>query len=43
MEISSLASDAGLVLLAAAGLIATLIAIARDTQIRRQSIGPAIP
>jgi hypothetical protein len=41
MDISSLASDAGLLLFAAAGLIATLIAIVKDTQIRRQSLGSA--
>lgn len=43
MEISSLTSDAGLLLAAAAGLVATLIAIVRDTQVRRHSPGLAIP
>jgi hypothetical protein len=37
VDISTLASDAGLVLTAAAGLIATLIAILRDTQHRLHS------
>jgi hypothetical protein len=43
MEIPPFAIDAGLVLAAAAGLIATLIAIVRDTEVRRHSPGFAIP
>jgi hypothetical protein len=43
MLISSLVSDASLLLAAAAGLVATLIAILRDTQVRRHSPGLAIP
>lgn len=43
MEALILESEATLLILAAAGLFATLIAIVRDTRIRRHSAGPALP
>jgi hypothetical protein len=44
MEIlAPLKSDSALILLAVAGLMATLLAIVKDTQIRRRSARPNIP
>jgi hypothetical protein len=43
MGIPSFAIDAGLLLAAAAGLVLTLIAIVRDTEVRRHSPATAHP
>jgi len=43
MEALIFESEATMLIVAVAGLFATLIAIVRDTRIRRHSAGPAIP